>query len=412
MSSTFHFELGRRRGLPILMLGGVIDEHHGLDAVRGRLPPGEVLLDLSGIERLSSVGVRAWVDWTQHVEECGTRFVLINCSPAFVMKLSRIHGLARLGRIYSILAPYRCPRCASDALVVLKTEELAGLSRPIAAPECRCKECEALMEFDETPESYFAFLNQKRNLATDPAAQSPPEEGAPSRKLRQRVSMDRNVEPYPVSSYLQWQLSPAQQAQIAEGKLQLQPDGAQRMVTVLVCSMRNFAALSEALAPMQFVQLLNDYFEKLEEILFRFDGTLDKLVGSELIGLFGSPVSRPDAARQAVACALDMQAAMLAWNRTLKEEQRMPVQVGIGVHTGPAFVGAIGSLRSRQHTAVGEAVKWACQLSTLAQANEVLASETTLEGLADAFDCIAISSAKHQTAGPPIGLCKVTKRAR
>ena len=68
--------------------------------------------------------------------------MLINCSPAFVMKLSRIHGLARLGRIYSILAPYRCPRCASDALVVLKTEELAGLSRPIAAPECRCKECE------------------------------------------------------------------------------------------------------------------------------------------------------------------------------------------------------------------------------------------------------------------------------
>ena len=86
------------------MLGGAIDEHHGLDAVRSRLPPGEVLLDLSGIERLSSVGVRAWVDWTQHVEEGGTRFVLINCSPAFVMKLSRIHGLARLGRIYSILA--------------------------------------------------------------------------------------------------------------------------------------------------------------------------------------------------------------------------------------------------------------------------------------------------------------------
>lgn len=124
------------------------------------------------------------MDWTQHVEEGGTRFVLINCSPAFVMKLSRIHGLARLGRIYSILAPYRCPRCASDALVVLKTEELAGLSRPIAAPECRCKECEALMEFDETPESYFAFLNQLAAFTTAHSRRRSRQVGLPAQHAR------------------------------------------------------------------------------------------------------------------------------------------------------------------------------------------------------------------------------------
>lgn len=412
MPSKLHVEIGRRRGMPLLKLSGVLDEHSQLDALRSRLQPGDMLLDLSGIERLSSIGVRAWIDWMQRAEHGGTRFVLLNCSPAFVVKLSRIHVLAQTGRIYSILAPYHCPSCNSDARVTLKVQDLVGRTPIDSAPEHHCKRCDRQMDFDETPESYFAFMNSKRSLPSEGEAGPQPEDGRSTQKPRKRITTKRSVIAKALPSYLQWQLSPTQLQHVADGTRQLQPDGALRMVTVLMCNIRNFSALSEKIVPLQFVKVLNDYFEQIERVLFQWEGTLDRLVGSELIGLFGAPIPQPDAASRAVQCAIDMQAALQAWNIEHEVAQSMPIEIGIGIHTGPAIVGAIGSVRSRQHTAIGEAVKLASQLCMSAKASEILASDATLDGIADKFECIAIASARPKAAAKPLGVCRVLGRAR
>ncbi|PSM31512.1 hypothetical protein BVG81_004955 [Haliangium sp. UPWRP_2] len=155
--------------------GGAIDENQGTDAVRSRLPPGEVLRDPSGIERLSLVGVRVWGNSTHHAEKSGT-------------------------------------------FVVRKTEELTGSPRPIAAPEGRCKRGEEPMEFDMTPESYFTPLNQKRSPGARKDSQSTPQGDAPCLGLRKRGSTGQDAVAYALPANLQWQLSPTQQTQIANGE--------------------------------------------------------------------------------------------------------------------------------------------------------------------------------------------------
>jgi adenylate cyclase len=123
--------------------------------------------------------------------------------------------------------------------------------------------------------------------------------------------------------------------------------------------------------------MLNEYFEVMVDILFKHEGTLDKFVGDEIIGLFGAPIPKADAAMKAVMCALDMQKALREFNRTRAAENHEPIKVGIGINTGMVVTGAIGSSRALQYTAIGDAVNVAARLCGAAQAGQVILSEAT-----------------------------------
>ena len=125
---------------------------------------------------------------------------------------------------------------------------------------------------------------------------------------------------------------------------------------MLFSDIRGFTSMSESRAPQEIVHMLNEYFELMVDVLFKYEGTLDKFVGDEIIALFGAPVAMPKrrAARRS-QCALDMLKVLSEFNRTRASEGLNEIKIGIGINTGTVVTGAIGSSRALQYTAIGDA---------------------------------------------------------
>jgi adenylate cyclase len=152
--------------------------------------------------------------------------------------------------------------------------------------------------------------------------------------------------------------------------------------------------MSEKKEPAEIVHMLNEYFELMVDVLFRAQGTLDKYVGDEIMALFGAPVDMPDSPLHAVRCAVDMQKALREFNRTRVAEGMEPIRIGIGINTGRVITGAIGSSRTLQYTALGDAVNTASRLCSIAKAGEIILSETTMRRVADQVESLQLPAVR------------------
>jgi adenylate cyclase len=161
--------------------------------------------------------------------------------------------------------------------------------------------------------------------------------------------------------------------------------GVRQKVTAMFADVRNFTALSESSTPEVIVNLLNRYFSMVSEIIFRHGGTLDKYIGDGLMAMFGAPyVSELDAV-QAVRAAVEMQRAMGSFNDRLRAENLPPIQIGIGINTGSAIVGYIGSESRLDYTAIGDTINTAARLESIAQPGQIVISENTMQSLDESF---------------------------
>ncbi len=205
-------------------------------------------------------------------------------------------------------------------------------------------------------------------------------------------------------------LSPKLVEQLVSGQLHLEKVGELREVTMLFSDIRGFTAMSEKAKPTEIVAMLNEYFESMVDILFRWNGTLDKYVGDELIGLFGAPVALEDAAWHAVQCAIDMQAALREFNHARQQKGMEPIHVGIGINTGMVVSGMIGSSRTMQYTVIGDAVNTAARLCSLAKPGEIIVSETTIASVADKVEMIALPATKVKGKAQALRIYNVVGR--
>jgi adenylate cyclase len=172
-------------------------------------------------------------------------------------------------------------------------------------------------------------------------------------------------------------LSPNLVDQVVKGKLQLEKGGALSEITLLFSDIRGFTSMSESREPQEIVRMLNEYFELMVDVIFKYEGTLDKFVGDEVIALFGAPVAMQNAEVKAVQCALDMMRVLSEFNRTRAAEGQNEINIGIGINTGTVVTGAIGSSRALQYTAIGDAVNTASRLCSVAQAGQIILSDAT-----------------------------------
>jgi adenylate cyclase len=189
-------------------------------------------------------------------------------------------------------------------------------------------------------------------------------------------------------------LSPNLVDQVVAGKLQMERGGELRRVTVLFSDIRGFTSMSEKMEAPEVVSMLNEYFEEMVDVLFRHEGTLDKYVGDEIMALFGAPLLRPEDPANAVACAVEMQKRLREFNRLREVRQEPPIQIGIGINTGEAVFGALGSSKTMQYTVVGDTVNVASRLCSLAQAGEIIVSEDTYQALGDRFETVELPRAR------------------
>jgi adenylate cyclase len=153
--------------------------------------------------------------------------------------------------------------------------------------------------------------------------------------------------------------------------------GEKRDVTVLVCRLAGFNMLTDSLAPEQVLKLLNNYFGAMTEIVAQFGGMLEDFGRDGLNVVFGAPTARADDPSRAVACALEMQTQIADVNEQNQSNGLPAIQAAIGISSGPAVVGNIGSRRRAKYGVIGANATIASQIVTMATGGQVLISQTT-----------------------------------
>jgi adenylate cyclase len=163
-------------------------------------------------------------------------------------------------------------------------------------------------------------------------------------------------------------------------------------ITVLFSDIRGFTTLSEKLLPEQVVALLNPYLEAMTEIIYRNGGTVDKYEGDAVMAFFGEPVAHPDHALRAARTALEMHLSLDGLRKHWHAKGILPAdinfQIGIGLNSGPAFVGLLGSEQRINYTAIGDNVNLSARLQDLTKTYKwpILISEATYKQIKDEFD--------------------------
>ncbi|MFT3774256.1 MAG: adenylate/guanylate cyclase domain-containing protein [Minicystis sp.] len=201
--------------------------------------------------------------------------------------------------------------------------------------------------------------------------------------------MARDLEQGEVEAKLRGDLSRFMSKQlvdaIVKGEHPLSLGGKRTAVSVVFADVVGFTPLAEAREAEQIVALLNELFSVLTEIVFRHGGTVDKFVGDCIMAVWGAPVAQADHAARALSAAEDMMRFLETANEEWKEKYDIEIRLGIGVNSGEAIVGNVGSSKRMEYTVIGDVVNVAARLEAIAQPNQVLVAEATRDLVGNAF---------------------------
>jgi class 3 adenylate cyclase/PAS domain-containing protein len=152
--------------------------------------------------------------------------------------------------------------------------------------------------------------------------------------------------------------------------------GEKRRVTIMMTDLRGFTALSERLDPEQVVQILNTYFEVMVDVVHRYGGTLNEIVGDSMLVIFGAPQQMPDRAQKAVACAIELQNSMERVNSMNRDLGLPQIEMGIGINEAEVIIGNIGSSKRSKYGVVGSGVNLTSRIESYSMGGQILISES------------------------------------
>ena len=202
-------------------------------------------------------------------------------------------------------------------------------------------------------------------------------------------------------------LSPNLAEQVLSGKLSVEKGGMSCDMTVMFADIRGFTSMSAERTATEVVEMLNEYFELMVEIIFKYEGTLDKFVGDAIMVVWGAPVAHADDPIRAVKTAMEMQQALEDLNRTRRARGQAPLLVGIGVNTGEGVAGYMGSTKKMEYTVIGNTVNVASRLCSKAAPGEVIVSEMTYSRLAGGFPAEALPPTMVKGISKPLKTYRV-----
>jgi PAS domain S-box-containing protein len=166
----------------------------------------------------------------------------------------------------------------------------------------------------------------------------------------------------------------------------LELGGGKNKVCILFCDIRGFTAMSEKMIPEDVVSLLNHYFQEMIDVVFDNNGTLDKIIGDELMVLYGVPIESENDPQKAVDTAKQMFLKLKEFNEVNKSRGFPKIKIGIGINYGEVISGNIGSDRQMNYTVIGDNVNLAARLCSHAKSSQIVISKSVFEKIDDKSD--------------------------
>jgi adenylate cyclase len=186
-------------------------------------------------------------------------------------------------------------------------------------------------------------------------------------------------------------------------------------ITVLFSDIRGFTTMSETESPEKIVEMLNVHFTVMADIILKHNGTIDKYIGDAIMAFWGAPVKTTDHAERAVLAGQEMLEGLKEVNRILKERGfAHEIAIGIGINTGEATIGNIGSEIKKNYTVVGDTVNLSSRLESITKEQKVplIFSEYTYEKVKGKIDCRLIGNVTVKGRGQAVDIYTTSSTVR
>ncbi|MAF49201.1 MAG: hypothetical protein CMM10_13145 [Rhodospirillaceae bacterium] len=198
----------------------------------------------------------------------------------------------------------------------------------------------------------------------------------------------------------------AQAALSNDGPLAL--GGERHKVTVLMADLRGFTPMSEKLSPEEVVDALNVFLGSMTEIIMKHGGNVDNFIGDAIMAVFGIPIAKPDDAARAVACAVEMQNTMAMVNAKIKGRDLPDLKMGVGLSTGEAVAGNMGSEMRVKFSVIGATVNLAARIEGMASGGQIFASDATFGDVRDIVQTAGSLNVQLRGLSQPVPIHEIT----
>ncbi len=187
-----------------------------------------------------------------------------------------------------------------------------------------------------------------------------------------------------------------------------------RIITVLFSDIRGFTPIAEALSPEEIADLLRDYMTAMTEVVFAHGGTVTQFVGDEIMALYNAPFDQPDHAIQAVRTAIEFQERVKELSKRWEARCGLPLRTGVGINTGPAVVGVVGSAQRVEYGAIGDTINLGSRLEGMTKefGTPIIISESTFQLTQDLFRCRSLGEIAIRGKSVPVKMYGVEGLSR
>jgi len=200
---------------------------------------------------------------------------------------------------------------------------------------------------------------------------------------------------------------------LMEDPSKLKLGGERRNLTILFADVRGFTKFSESHQPEEVVTVLNECLSEMVNVVLKYNGTLDKFVGDQIMAFFGAPgdTHEYDHPLFTIQTALEMQERLKELQNEWLKQRKEPLKIGIGINTGDVVVGNMGSLKRMDYTVIGDNVNLAARLCSAAEGDEILISEVTYNQVHTMIEAEELGPITVKGKSQPVCVYKV-KRLR
>ena len=194
----------------------------------------------------------------------------------------------------------------------------------------------------------------------------------------------------------------------------LQLGGEKRVCTVLFSDIRGFTTISERLTPEQLVTLLNEYLTPMTNLVFKYDGTLDKYMGDAIMAIFGAPVAHPNHATRAAWTSLEMMEELAILQEGWRKDGVPELDIGIGLNTGPMSVGNMGSEVRFDYTVMGDNVNLGSRLEGINKqyGTNIICSEVTKDACGGDIHTRELDSVRVKGKREPVKIYEILGKGK